>query len=384
MVSGEYFRHVMSQYPTGVAVVTALTRDGGPTGMTVGSFSSVSMDPPLVSFMPAKGSSSWASMQPLTTFCVNVLGSHQDELCRLIASRKSDKFAGLDWHESPSGNPVLTGCLATIDCTQEHVVDGGDHDIVIGRVQDLSVENPTLPLLFFRGGYGSFQPGPMLSGDAELIDHMRLVHQARRPLENLAAQLSTEVTTIVRLGDEVVVTASYGPANSGELASRVGYRAPFVPPLGSVHAAWGSVALRERWLDNLGVDATDADRNRYLAMLEDVRKRGYAASVTSENRMDLLALDMSHGRSARSMSVLRQHIRSVADEYDPTRTVEGAPTRVRGIMAPVFSSGGEVAFLVMAWGDMSSRLGETEFSRRGAVVRAAANEMTLMTGGTID
>ncbi|MFD2414866.1 flavin reductase [Amycolatopsis pigmentata] len=381
MVNREHFRHVLSQYPTGVAVVTALTMGGEPTGMTVGSFASVSMEPPLVSFMPSKTSASWASMQPLTNFCVNVLGAHQDEVCRLIASRKQDKFAGLDWHMSRLGNPVLTGCVATIECARQDVFDGGDHDIVLGRVRELSVEHPTLPLLFFRGGYGSFQPGPMLSGEAELVDHMRAVHLVRQRLADLATEVNSEVTTIVRLGDEVVVTSSYGASSAGELASRVGYRAPFVPPLGSVHAAWGSDALRERWLGNLGADATAADRMRYLAMLDDVRDRGYATSVTSDDRMDALALEMSHGRSALSMSVLRQHIRAVADEYDPTRTVGLAPTRVRGIMAPVFGARSEVAFLVMIWGDLSSRLEEAELARRGSVLRAAADEMTAIIGG---
>jgi flavin reductase (DIM6/NTAB) family NADH-FMN oxidoreductase RutF len=377
-VNQEHFRHVLSQYPTGVAVVTALDADGVPTAMTVGSFASVSMDPPLVSFMPAKSSSSYASMQPLSRFCVNVLGAHQDEVCRLVASRKSDKLAGIDWHRSALGNPVITGCVATVECTVENVVDGGDHDIVIGRVQELSVENPTLPLLFFRGGYGSFQPGPMLSGDAELVDHMRQVHLARTLLEELAADLGSEVTTIVRTGDEVVVTSSYGAASTGEPASRVGYRAPFVPPLGSVHAAWGSDALRERWLDNLGADASDDERERYRAVLDDVRARGYATSVTTEDRMDALALEMSHGRTAPSMSVLREHLRTVADEYDPTRTVATGAERVRGLMAPVLGAGGDVAFQVMVWGDPASRLDHDELERRAGVLVAATGRISAL------
>jgi flavin reductase (DIM6/NTAB) family NADH-FMN oxidoreductase RutF len=372
MINQEHFRHVLGQYPTGVAVVTGMTAAGEPTGMTVGSFASVSMDPPLVSFMPAKTSSSWASLQPLERFCVNVLGAHQDEVCRLVAARKQDKLAGIDWHLSPHGNPIITGCVATVECTVEQVVDGGDHEIVIGRVQELSVENPTLPLLFFRGGYGSFQPGAMLSGDAELVDHMRLVHLARTELEQLAADLASEVTTIVRIGDEVVVTSSYGAASTGELASRVGYRAPFVPPLGSIHAAWGSESLQQRWLDNLGPDATEDDRERYRRILEDVRERGYATSVTAEDRMDALALEMSHGRAVSSMSVLRDHLRSVADEFDPTRTLSEDEQRVRGIMVPVLSGAGDVVFQVMAWGEPTTRIDRAELARRADVLKAAA------------
>jgi flavin reductase (DIM6/NTAB) family NADH-FMN oxidoreductase RutF len=159
------FREVLGQYPTGVAVVTGLSPDGEPLGMTVGSFTSVSLSPPLVAFLPAKESSSWRALrQARGGFCVNVLGAGQEDVGRQIAVRKSGKFDGIDWAPSPSGNPVIKGCVAYIDCATHAIQDAGDHYIVIGRVRALDVLASGYPLLFYRGGYGSFSPTAMPRG----------------------------------------------------------------------------------------------------------------------------------------------------------------------------------------------------------------------------
>lgn len=163
-IETQHFRDVLGQYPTGVVVVTAADADGEPVGMTVGSFTSVSLEPPLVAFLPSKTSSSWAALQATGDhFCINVLRADQEELCRAVAIRKSNKFAGFDWRLSAGGNPVLEDAVAWIDCVTEHIHDGGDHDIVVGRVIDLDFGSPGQPLLFFRGGYGSFRPSSSAS-----------------------------------------------------------------------------------------------------------------------------------------------------------------------------------------------------------------------------
>ncbi|MEO5678570.1 MAG: flavin reductase family protein [Acidimicrobiales bacterium] len=149
------FRTVLGHFCSGITVVTAV--DGGvPVGLTCQSFSSVSLDPPLVLFVPAKAASSWPRIRHAGHFCANVLGEAQEELARRFAIKGADKFAGVGWRPGPSGAPVLDGCLAHVDCSLEAVHDGGDHDIVIGRVLDLAVTADGGPLLFFRGGYGRF------------------------------------------------------------------------------------------------------------------------------------------------------------------------------------------------------------------------------------
>ena len=151
------FRDVLGRFASGVTVVTAVS-SGEPVGMTCQSFSSVSLDPPLVLFVPAKTSRAWPLMQRAGKFCVNFLASDHAELSNTMASRGTDKFAGVDWHPSPTtGSPVLTGALAHVDCTIHAVHEAGDHYVVIGRVVDLADNVDADPLLFYRGRYGSVQ-----------------------------------------------------------------------------------------------------------------------------------------------------------------------------------------------------------------------------------
>lgn len=149
------YRQVLGHFPTGVTVITAAT-GRVPVGMAVGSFSSVSLDPPLVAFFAGRGSSSWPKIEASGAFCVNILAEDQEELCRRFASKEEDKFAGLGWSAAGSGSPVLDRVLAWIDCDIESVIEAGDHYGVIGRVRDLSVGHDGSPLVFFRGGYGRF------------------------------------------------------------------------------------------------------------------------------------------------------------------------------------------------------------------------------------
>jgi 3-hydroxy-9,10-secoandrosta-1,3,5(10)-triene-9,17-dione monooxygenase reductase component len=150
------FRRVLGHYPTGVCVVTAVEADGAPTGMVVGSFTSVSLDPPLVAFFPDRKSSSWPRIEAVGKFCVNVLAADQQELCRRFATRGADKFAGVSHRTSANGSPILDGVVAWIDCNLDAVHEAGDHFIALGQVVALEVEGPGAPLLFFQGAYGAF------------------------------------------------------------------------------------------------------------------------------------------------------------------------------------------------------------------------------------
>jgi 3-hydroxy-9,10-secoandrosta-1,3,5(10)-triene-9,17-dione monooxygenase reductase component len=149
------FRQVLGHFTTGVTVITAAA-DGQPVGLAVGSFSSVSLEPPLVAFFADRGSQSWPKIEATGSFCVNILGAEQEDVCRRFASKGDDKFAGLGWKPAGSGAPLIDGVIAWIDCDIESVTDAGDHHFVLGRVRDLAVEHDGAPLLFFRGGYGRF------------------------------------------------------------------------------------------------------------------------------------------------------------------------------------------------------------------------------------
>jgi 3-hydroxy-9,10-secoandrosta-1,3,5(10)-triene-9,17-dione monooxygenase reductase component len=152
------FRRVLGHYPTGVCVVTAIDADGATSGMVVGSFTSVSLCPPLVAFLPDKSSTSWPRIERAGRFCVNVLASDQGDLCRVFVAKSKNKFEGVAHRVSANGSPVLDNVVAWIDCTLEAVYEAGDHYIVLGRVRELDIARPDQPLLFFRGRYGSFVP----------------------------------------------------------------------------------------------------------------------------------------------------------------------------------------------------------------------------------
>ena len=146
------FRQVLGHFPTGVCVVSS-THEDAPVGMAIGSFFSISLDPPLVGFCAGKGSSTWPKIRESGRFCASVLGAEQEDVCRRFASKDLDKFAGLAWDHSPLALPRIGAALAWIDCELEVVHDAGDHEIAIGRVHDLGVADEGHPLVFFRGGY---------------------------------------------------------------------------------------------------------------------------------------------------------------------------------------------------------------------------------------
>ena len=149
---------MLGHFCTGITIVTARDADG-PVGMTAQSFSALSLDPPLILVCPGKASSSWPRIEATGSFCVNVLGEEQEELCRAFATSGADKFAGVGYQASPhTSSPLLADVLAWIDCRLDAIYEGGDHVIAVGRVLDLGVEREgSRPLLFYRGGYGRFE-----------------------------------------------------------------------------------------------------------------------------------------------------------------------------------------------------------------------------------
>ena len=153
VVDAGVLRDVLGHFASGVTVVTADTADG-PIGFTCQSFSSLSLDPPLVVFAPARTSRTWPKLREMGRFCVNVLAEDQTGLSTRFAQSGIDRFAGVHWWPSRLGNPVLDGVVAWIDCRLWAEYDGGDHTIVAARVLELAADHGRRPLLFHRGAYG--------------------------------------------------------------------------------------------------------------------------------------------------------------------------------------------------------------------------------------
>ncbi|MET0763712.1 MAG: flavin reductase family protein [Blastococcus sp.] len=158
IVDSHAMREVLGHFASGVTVVTAVTEDG-PIGFTCQSFSSLSLDPPLVAFAPARTSQTWSRLREIGRFCVNVLAEGQDDLSQRFARSGDDRFEGVSWRPSPHGHPVLAGVVAWIDAELWAEYDGGDHTIVVARVLDLGADPERRPLLYHRGAYGLLHRG---------------------------------------------------------------------------------------------------------------------------------------------------------------------------------------------------------------------------------
>lgn len=373
------YREVLGQYPTGVCVVTAAEPDGTPVGFVVGSFTSVSLAPPLVAFFPDKSSTTWPRIRRLGHFCVSILSAEQEHLCRRFAISGGDKFDGVRTRPAPSGAPVLEGAVGWIDCDIDAVTEAGDHYVVLGRVEALDVGSPALPLLFFQGGYGRFAPLSLAAAEPQgaLTEQLREVDLVRVEMELLARDLGGRCLATTVVGDDIVVLASAGSPDASSRATLVGQRLPFTPPNGGALAAWLTEDEIERWLKVLPV----ADRDEHRRKLDRVRARGYSLGLMNDaqrefaSALNRLAIDPAAVESDNLRPLMTRL------NYDPEDDAAPEARRsVRVIAAPVFGAAGDVRLAFTLYG--FSRPGE-----RGGIdayvdrVCAAAQRASAALGG---
>lgn len=273
------FREVMGHYPTGVVVVTGRDGDGEVLAMVVGTFNSVSLDPPLVSFMPMKTSRTFAKMIDCQSLCINILGGEQEDTVLTIAQRWERKLDGIDWFASPNGDPVLADSIAWIDTTIHNTVEAGDHWIVLCSVNDLAVANPVSPLIFFQGGYGSFVTTSLMARmDHEILPAIHAAHGARSQVESLATAIGCEVSvfTAVSCDEMAIVLSATAPGIDRE--SGLALRVPMVPPIGDTYVFSRPLQEQERWIARLR-DASGEVKELHRERLEFVREHGYLIAM---------------------------------------------------------------------------------------------------------
>jgi flavin reductase (DIM6/NTAB) family NADH-FMN oxidoreductase RutF len=153
-IDASRFREVLGHFASGVTVVTAAGDD--PVGFTCQAFAALSLEPPMVLLAPSKTSTSWPRIAEAGAFCVNILASDQEDLARSFSVSGGDKFIGVGWERAPAtGAPLLDGIVAWVECRLGQIHDAGDHELVTGHVVSLGV-GEGLPLLFYRGGFGTF------------------------------------------------------------------------------------------------------------------------------------------------------------------------------------------------------------------------------------
>lgn len=148
------FRDACGHFATGVVVATCLDQQGNPAGVTVNSFTSVSLDPPLILFCLDKGAYSRKVFANVGRFAINMLSGSQQALSTAFAQSRADRFDGVAYRDGQGGVPLLEGALCHLECAVEHRYPGGDHEIIVGRVTDLSVDHlEERPLIYYKGRY---------------------------------------------------------------------------------------------------------------------------------------------------------------------------------------------------------------------------------------
>jgi flavin reductase (DIM6/NTAB) family NADH-FMN oxidoreductase RutF len=155
-IGPDLYRRVCAQFSTGITVITARDENGHPHGMTVNSFTSVSLDPPLVLVSIDLRNAILGHFLTSAYFAVNILAEDQQELSRRFSSASENRFHGVDWHPAESGVPLLEGALAYIECAVTQVMELGDHSVLIGEVRHAEYRAGK-PLIFFDSSYRALE-----------------------------------------------------------------------------------------------------------------------------------------------------------------------------------------------------------------------------------
>lgn len=378
-IDPKYFRQVLGNFPTGVAAVTSFDRSGLPVGMIVGSFTSVSLDPPLVAFLPAKQSTTAPKILHSGRFCVNVLGARQEPVSRAFATGGDSKFDNLEWAASATGLPRLGSSVAWIECTVEAVHEAGDHDIVVGRVTSLEAAEATLPLLFFQGGYGRFAPMSFAAaGEPDLVEHLKLVDLARPFMEDVVKETPIECQASVAVSGELVLLATAGTPADDRGFSRVGQRLPHLPPLGTLFVAWSETAAAA-WFDRAGDFLSSTRRDELETLLARVRERGWAVATWSDDIRRIEAVvdkTTLEGSSPQAKREIQQMLHRLGSEHDPEDILDPEHGyRFRSLTVPVFNTRRQVVMQLTLYG-LPAGTGPTELDNYLQLAQGAATNVS--------
>ncbi|MEU4233233.1 flavin reductase [Nonomuraea sp. NPDC026600] len=376
----KWWRSVLGEYPTGVAIISALDGAGHPQGLVVGTFTSVSMDPPLVSYMPMRTSRSYSAVANAERFRVSVLGTGHEDLCRSFASAPPERrFEVGSWLYDQNGLPRLADSVIWFDCVRTQTIEAGDHDIVLGEVEDLGFGSGggTMPMLFLKGGYGSFTM-PRLEFDAQhLGSHLRVASQMGDVVQALAESIDAMVTLCSLTQDSVVVLTAANLRPSPAQVFPVGSTFPFAAPLGVVFAAWGDEGRESMWQKS-GRAFGFADDKVLKQMLQRVRERGYAVSVgpAMAEQFEQTISDPAQGDAD-----LAELWAAVARDYADLGENSDWAGHVSSIQVPIFEAGGE-ANLALAVSGLPRGLNQQDLDRIAGECKRVASQLSAMIGGS--
>ncbi|WP_432559047.1 flavin reductase family protein [Granulicoccus sp. GXG6511] len=355
----QQLRSVLGHYPTGVTIVTGIAPDGEALALVVGTFTSVSLDPPLVSFLPMKESSTFARLSECDALCINVLTADQEGLCRTIASRRSDKLAEVGWSPAPSGAPVLDGCLAWLDVRLEQSIEAGDHWIALCRVLDLAVVNPVAPLLFFQGGYGSFVvPSLIARIDADIEAGVHEAVASRSELESLADEIGGHCTLLKVVNRDELTAVAMAAGRTGTPNAGLGRRLPIIPPIADAWVAMLGEEEQAYWLSK-AAGADEARLETYRRRLEFCREHGYLLSfarpdeeVAFESLHEATTTYAERRPTPAEIREIRQRITAATppESYGMRPLEEGGRYDISSIIVPIGDARGAGSLMLRVTG----------------------------------
>lgn len=366
--NSKIFREVMGHYPTGVAVVTGRSSDGEVLALVVGTFSSVSIDPPLVSFMPMKTSRSFQKLRMCESVCINILGGEQQAEMLSIAQRRENKLDGIEWYPSPSGDPILHNAVAWIDATFDDFVEAGDHWIVLCHVNDLQVTNSVSPLLFFQGGYGSFAGFEQVTRMShEILPAIHAAHHASEKLIELANTVGCEVSVHVAVSDDELITVFSDLSADATREHGIASRFPMVPPIGDSYFFDKPADMQDRWMKKLKNPA-DEILDRHRRRMAFIREHGYLLAFLPEAGSGAYSQMIQATEEYKKANLTPQEERNIREtigttpiDYEPREPVDDEIYDVGSIVLPVQDPAGLYT--------MTLRLAQLPCGMNGATVR---------------
>ena len=382
-LTAQDMRRALAHYPTGVAVLTAQEADTPPVSMVVGTFTSVSLEPPLVGFLADRNSNSWRGIRAAGHFCASVLGSGHEQVCRAFASKAPNRFEHAN-AVTGSGRAYLRDAVLWVDCDIVDVLPAGDHDFVLGGVRELGVgEEGGLPLVFLRGGYGLPQIASLQVEAPGLGAVLRMADAVRPEIERVARTLGVECVVLAVVDGEVIMLAAAGVGStSGGPRTHVGSAFPLAAPLAAVFTAWAGPEQQQRWVAE-GTRFAGSDVSAVAqAALAAVRGRGYEIA-TGPEVFDRLRRTVAGGdvtssdeRTAQFSHVLRD----VAERDEPalTRPLDELGN-VALLMVPVRDRGGQVV-LSLGIVNLGGRESPAELRHYLNELEAAAERASRLVG----
>ncbi|MGP4029895.1 flavin reductase [Actinomadura sp. 3N407] len=371
-----WWRTCLGQYPTGVSIITTVDGLGAPTGMVVGTFTSVSEDPPLIGFLALPSSKTFQQIRRSDRFRVSVLGAGHEELCRDFASSSiDDPFTEDSWDYDEYGIPRLRDAVAWFDATVHDVLPAGDNKFVLGRVHDLGIGDGVgaLPLLFLKGGYGSFTSLRLDFDARQLGGRLRLASEVTDAVAEFADRVEVECMLATVAHDSVVVLTA---ANAR--AQLVGMTFPFAAPMAPGFAAWSDEETRSRWMRRARRLLGNVDHEFMRETIDWVREYGYALSFGDTMSA---GFDAIMGSPEVGQDEVAQLWEQIAHDYRMLSRSEFPERHVSMVQAPVFGRDG-MAELEVVVGGFGPGCDPERYREVVAATLDFSTELTRMVGGT--